>query len=178
MRLYVITVAASLTLGFNAQGEPIETTTAFAMPADAENWEPEVFGQDGIYSFRQTDGTCKITFVQNRGVEAAREKGGGPRDSLDAYVEKIAARASELTRSEAPAVKLTLAPDDKVTFISEEIAYIGVDSIAYNTRLSAQWVGDVELMIIMGCASSEWPRSQDLFDAFLDKVSIMKVSAP
>jgi hypothetical protein len=158
--------------------QPIKTTAGFVFPADFKNWNPDVFGHNGLYRFRQTSGNCQITFVQNRGADAARAAGRGPQSTLDAYIGGVAARIGKLTRNKAPTLELSRnwvnphATGERVTFISEEIAYTGNDAVAYHNRVLAQWMGDVELLIIAACPSAEWNRSQNLLDSFLKQVSI------
>jgi hypothetical protein len=169
----------------SAQDRPkIELTPGFVFPTDFRNWNPDVFGRNGMFRFRQTNGNCQVTFAQNRGADAARVAGRGPQNSLDAYIDGVTARISKLTRNKAPTVELSRnwvnphAAGEKVTFISEEIAYTGKDNVAYHNRISVQWVGDVELLIIAACPSAEWNRSQDLLDTFLNNVSIVATAEP
>jgi hypothetical protein len=127
-----------LALSLDARGDTTQTMAAFVMPADFDNWKPDIVGRNGMYRFRQSDGKCQITFAQNRGAGAARAAGRDPRDTLDAYIGSLTAKVGEVRRSEAPALELPLATGEKVRFISEEIAYTGDDNVAYHNRISTQ----------------------------------------
>lgn len=145
---------------------------AFAMPADDDLWRPDIVGQNGAYRFREVAGNCQITFAQNRGANAAREAGQDPRQSMNAYMDGVARQVGRLERVEMDALQIASGADAKVAFPSFEFAYVGQDGLEYQNRISAAWVGDVELLIIAACPVSEWLAGRLLIDAFIGKVSI------
>jgi hypothetical protein len=154
-----------------------KATAAFSLPLGLDNWKADIVERNGMYRFRQTNGNCQLTFVQNRGADAARATGRGVRSTLDAYIAGVAARVAKLTRNKAATMELSRVAGKKVTFISEEISYTGNDNVTYHNRISAQWIGDVELLIIAACPSAAWNGSQSLLNDFLSKASIMETPA-
>lgn len=155
-----------------------ESTAAFGMPADFDQWKPDIFGQNGAYRFRQVGGNCQVTFLQNRGVSAARAAGQEPRHSLDAYIDQVGAQVGRVERVEVDPFDLPSDPYGKVSFVSTEFAYEGKDRIEYHNRISAAWIDDVELLIIAACPASEWLAGRQSVDAFIDKVTIGRFSNP
>lgn len=154
-----------------------EPTAAFAMPADFGRWRPDTFVHNA-YRFRQADGNCVVTFIQNRGADAARAAGREPRHSLDAYVEGVKARMERVERAEVDAFELSAGTNGKVRFVADEIAYVGQDHIEYHNRISAAWVGDVELVIVAACPASEWLAGRQSIDALVNKVTITRLGNP
>lgn len=155
-----------------------ERTAAFGMPADFDQWQPDIFGQNGAYRFRQVDGNCQVTFAQNRGADAARAAGREPRHSLNAYIDRVAAEVGRVERAEVDAFELLAGADGRVPFVSAEFAYEGKDKVEYHNRISAAWIDDVELLIIAACPASEWLAGRQLIDAFTSKVTITRFSNP
>lgn len=164
------TIAAAL-------AEQPSTTAAFVMPTDFEEWQPDILGQDGAYRFRQIDGNCQITFAQNLGAQAARAAGHEPTHSIDAYIDGVTAQIGDVEREEADTLELASGPDETIPFVSAEISYEGEDEVAYHNMISAEWIDDVELLIIAACPASEWPEGRQLIDAFIDEVTITGVPA-
>lgn len=162
----------------DAFAQSAESTAAFAMPADFDQWQPDIFGQNGAYRFRQVEGNCQITFMQNRGADAARAAGQEPRHSLDAYIERVDAQVGRLERADVDTFELEAGPDKKVPFVSAEIAYEGNDDVEYQNRISVGWTGDVELLIIAACPVSEWLAGRQSIEAFVNKVTITRFSNP
>ncbi len=155
-----------------------EPMAAFAMPADFGQWRPDAFVHNA-YRFRQADGNCVVTFIQNRGADAARAAGREPRHSLDAYVEGVKARMERVERAEVDAFELSSGADEgKVRFIADEIAYVGKDHIEYHNRISAAWVDDVELVIVAACPAAEWLAGRQSIDALVNKVTITRFGHP
>ncbi|MBO9352653.1 hypothetical protein GG851_01515 [Bordetella petrii] len=161
---------ASCVLSTTAQAA--EATVAFQMPLNIENWKPDILGRNGMYRFRQVRGACQITFAQNLGADAAKAAGRTPRDTLEVYVRQLGTRMRDVTRSKAPDLELRANTGDPIALLSEEVAYRGNDGVDYRNRLSAQWVGSVELLIIAGCPATEWGRQQAAINAFIGKVSV------
>lgn len=151
---------------------------AFAMPADFDQWRPDIFGQNGAYRFRQVDGNCQITFGQNRGADAARAAGREPRHGIDAYIDRVSAQVGKVERAEVDALQIKSDLDESVPFVSAEFAYLGKDGVEYHNRISMAWVGNVELLIVAACPAAEWLSSQSPIDVFIDKVSIARISNP
>jgi len=150
----------------------------FAMPADFEQWRPDILGENGTYRFRQVDGKCQITFAQNRGANAARAAGQDPSNSLNAYIDRLAAQVGRLERTEAGTFDVRSGGNERVSFISMEFAYMGNDKIEYHNRISGAWVGNVELLIIAACPVSEWLSGRLSIDAVIEKVSISYINSP
>lgn len=162
----------------DAFAQSSESTAAFGMPADFDQWKPDIFGQNGAYRFRQVGGNCQVTFLQNRGVSAARAAGQEPRHSLDAYIDQVSAQVGRVERVEVDTFDVPSDPYGKVSFVSTEFAYEGKDRIEYHNRISAAWIDDVELLIIAACPASEWLAGRQSVDAFIDKVTIGRFSNP
>lgn len=163
--------------GSDAVAQSGERMAAFAMPADFGQWRPDTFVHNA-YRFRQADGNCVVTFIQNRGADAARAAGREPRHSIDAYVEGVKARVERVERAEADAFELSSGPDEKVRFVAAEIAYVGQDHIEYHNRISAAWVDDVELVIVSACPASEWLAGRESIDALVNEVTITGFGKP
>jgi hypothetical protein len=117
-----IFLAGWLATGLPAHAQNPETTVAFEMPLNAENWKPDIVGQNGIYRFRQVHGACQITFSQNLGADAARAAGRTPHDALDIYVQRLDARFGEIARGKGPDLKLRARTGDPVVFPTVEVS--------------------------------------------------------
>lgn len=174
----LLLLAEPFWLSAEAQAEPSEKLAAFAMPADIEQWHPDIIGMNGAYRFREVDGECQITFAQNRGVNAARASGQDLHHSVNSYIDRVAERMERLERTEVDAVKIKSYTNERIPFVSMEFAYMGEDKAEYQSRISAAWLGDVELLVIAACPVSEWLAGRVLIDEFMDKVSISQVSNP
>lgn len=174
MRLIVagILLAGSLIPASSLNAQNIGPSVAFEMPLDIENWQPDIVGQNGIYRFRQAQGDCQITFVQNLGVDEAEAAGGTPRDTIENYVQQLASEVGNVERSEVPDLELLTSTGDPVTFLSEEVSYRGSDGMDYRNRISTQWIDAVELLIIAACPSSQWEERQAELESFFGKVSV------
>ena len=164
--------------GTDALAQSPEKVAAFSMPVNVDRWRPDILGQNGAYRFRQIDGNCQITFGQNRGADAARADGRDLRHSIDAFVDRVAAEVGKVERVEVDAVELKSDAGDMVPFTSAEFAYLGKDKVGYHNRISMAWIGDVELLIVAACPSSEWLAGRPLIDAFVEKTSIAHYSNP
>src|SRR5690606_16677902 len=131
----------------------------------------DIFGQNGAYRFRQNDGNCQITFGQNHGADAARATGQDTRHGIDAYIDRVSAEVGRVERIEVDAVELMTEAGEIVPFTSTEFAYLGKDAVGYHNRISMAWIGDVELLIVAACPSTEWLSGTPLIDAFLAQTS-------
>ena len=174
-------LAASLSIGVvvttpDAMARNPGKEALFAMPADFDQWRPDVFGQNGAYRFRQVDGNCQVTFGQNRGADAARAAGKTPQHGLDAYIDRVAAEVGRVERVGVDPLRIRSGGDESVPFVSSEFAYLGKDGVEYHNRISMAWVGDIELLVVAACPASEWLAGRPRIDAFIDKVSIQNVS--
>lgn len=178
MSLGAVLLAGFVWASTDVRAQSPGTSAAFAMPAHFDEWRPDVFGQNGAYRFRQTNGNCQITLAQNRGAQAARAAGQEPRDSLNAYIDRVAAQVGRLERAEVDGFELAAGPNGKVPFVSSEFAYEGNDKVEYHNRISAAWIDDVELLIVSACPVSEWLSARQSIDAFINKVSITRLSGP
>lgn len=174
MRLIVasISLIGCLTSNLPAHAQARESTVAFEMPLNVDGWRPDIVGQNGMYRFRQAQGGCQITFVQNLGADAAKAAGRTPKDTIEAYVQKLRAQVGEVTRSQAPELELRTKQGEPVTFLAEDVTYRGRDSTDYRNRIATQWVEAVELLIVSACPSSEWERQAAAVDAFVAKVTV------
>ena len=168
----VVFLAGGLFSGLSAKAQNPEATVAFEMPVNVKSWQPDVFGQSGMYRFRQVHGACQITFVQNLGADRAKAAGRTPLDTIETYVRRLSAQVGEVTRSDAASLELRTNQGGPITFQAEDITYRGRDSVDYRNRIATQWVGAVELMIIAACPSSAWERQSDAVDAFIAKVTV------
>lgn len=176
--LAALLLAETFWASTDALAESPGKLATFAMPADFEQWHPDILGKNGAYRFRQVDGKCQVTFAQNRGANAARAAGQNPSNSLNAYIDRLAAQVGRLERTEAGTLGVRSGANERVSFISMEFAYMGNDKIEYHNRISGAWVGDIELLIIAACPVSEWLSGRLSIDAFIDKVSISHISGP
>lgn len=95
------------------------------MPTSVEAWRLDTLGQNGASRFRQAYGNCQITFGQNLGADAARAKGQSPRQSIDAYIDRVAAAVGRVERVGVDAINLRSSAGERVPFVSAEFAYIG-----------------------------------------------------
>lgn len=173
-----VTLFAGLVATFSdALAQTPEKEAAFAMPAEFDQWRPDVFGQNGAYRFRQIDGNCQVTFGQNRGADAARAAGQEPRHGVNAYIDRVAAQIGRVERVEVDSLQIK-SGHESVPFVSAEFAYIGKDNVEYHNRISMAWIGNVELLIVAACPASEWLANRSGINGFIDKVSIMRVSNP
>jgi hypothetical protein len=165
-------VAGSLVSGLPAHAQNPESTVAFEMPVNVESWRPDIVAQNGMYRFRQVQGACQITFVQNLGADAAKAAGRTPRDTIEAYVRRLSKQVDDVARSKAPDLALRANSGEPVSFLSEAVSYRGQDGTEYRNRIATQWVEAVELLIIAACPSSEWKTQEAAIDAFITKVSV------
>jgi len=172
----VLAVTVAMPAGARAQSP--EPAAAFAMPTDLDDWQPDIFGDNGIYRFLQVEGDCQITFIQNHGVDVARAGGHEPRDSIEAYIESVAANVGQVERSAADDLALKSDSGEPVPFVSAAFAYLGHDAVEHRNRISAAWVGDIELLIIAACPVSQWPEGQPRMDAFIGRTSVLQFSDP
>jgi len=46
--------------------------------------------------------------------------------------------------------------------------------VEHRNRISAAWVGDIELLIIAACPVSQWPEGQPRMDAFIGRTSVLQ----
>lgn len=177
-----VPLAVSLWAGLagdtDALAQSPEKVAAFSMPVNVDQWRPDIFGQNGAYRFRQIGGNCQITFGQNRGADAARANGEDLRHGIDAFVDRVAAEVGKVERVEVDAVELKSDTGEMVPFTSTEFAYLGKDAVGYHNRISMAWIGDVELLIVAACPSTEWLAGRPLIDAFVGKTSIAHYSDP
>lgn len=178
----MLVLAPILFGGFFATGpeafaQSAEGMAAFSMPGDFGQWKPDAFVHNA-YRFRQAEGNCVVTFIQNRGADAARASGKEPRHSLDAYIDGVNARVGRVTKVEMDSFELPSGADGKVPFVSAEIAYEGKDKMDYNNQVSAAWVGDVELIIVAACPAPQWLAGQKSIDDFVNKVTITQFRNP
>ncbi|WP_019171844.1 hypothetical protein [Pseudaminobacter salicylatoxidans] len=164
--------------GSDALAQSSGNSAAFSMPANIAAWRLDALRQNGVYRFGQVDGNCQITFGQNLGADAARAKGLNPRQSMGAYIDRVAAAVGRVERVEVDAVELKSSTGDGVLFASIEFAYMGKDKVEYQNRISAAWIGDVELLIVAACPAAEWFAGRPLIDAFVSKTSITQISDP
>jgi len=171
-------LAGSVIAGSEALAQSAGNTATFQMPADFDQWQPDILGHNGAYRFRQVNGNCQITFGQNRGADAARSAGQNPKHSVDAYVDRIAAEVGRVERVEVDTLELKSREGELVPFVSTEFAYMGKDGVEYHNRISAAWMGDVELLIVSACPASEWLASRTLIDAFVGKATISQFGTP
>ncbi len=185
IRRLSIVAPAALTLltgiaipGADALAQSLETTAAFSMPVNVDQWRPDVLGQNGAYRFRQINGNCQITFGQNRGADASRAGGEDVRHSIDAYIDRVATEVGKVERVEVDAVELKSDAGEMVPFASTEFAYLGKDNVGYHNRISVAWIGDVELLIVAACPSTGWLAGRPLIDAFVEKASVTQYSDP
>jgi hypothetical protein len=162
----------------DALAQSLETMAAFSMPVGVEQWQPDIFGQNGAYRFRQVGGNCQITFGQNRGADAARANGQDTRHGIDTYIDRVEAEVGKVERVEVEAVEIEAETGETVPFASTEFAYLGKDTVGYHNRISMAWIGDIELLIVAACPSTEWLSGTPLIDAFLDETSIVHYSNP
>ena len=125
-----------------------------------------------MYRFRQAQGNCKMTFVQNLGAAAAKAAGHTPKDTIEVYVQKLSMQVGELTRDQAPDLELRANRGDPVSFLTEDVSYRGQDGTEYRNRIVTQWVEAVELLIVSACPSSEWESQAASIDAFMAKVIV------
>ena len=167
-------LAGLVAAGTDARAETPGKSAGFAMPATSDQWRPDVFGKNGAYRFRQTEGNCQVTFVQNRGADAARAAGRQPRDSIDGYIDAVAAKVGRLERTDVDALEIASSAGERVPFVSMEFAYVGKDTIEYHNRISGAWLDDVELVVIAACPVSEWLAGRPSIDALIDEVSITR----
>lgn len=167
-----VLLAGCLLSGFPAYAQDPESTVAFEMPVDVDNWRPDIVGQNGIYRFQQVQGACQITFAQNLGADTAKAAGRTPRDTIEAYVQRLSAQVGNVARMKAPHLELGANSGDPVTFLSEEVGYRGKDGTEYHNRIATQWVEAVELVIVAACPSGEWQAQRAAIDAFITEVSV------
>lgn len=165
-------LAGCLFSGLPAYAQNPESTVAFEMPLNVDNWRPDIVGQNGMYRFRQIQGACQITFAQNLGADAAKAAGRTPADTIEAYVQRLSAQVGDVARRKAPDLELRASAGGPVPFLSEEVSYRGQDGTDYRNRIATQWVEAVELLIITACPSGEWETQGAAIDAFITKVSV------
>lgn len=176
-----LAVALSAGVGMTGSGALAQSSgnkAAFSMPVNVEAWRLDTLGQNGAYRFRQADGNCRITFGQNLGADAARAKGQSPRQSIDAYIDRVAAAVGRVERVEVDALELKSGASEQVPFVSVEFAYRGKDKVEYHNRISAAWIGDVELLIVAACPAAEWLAARSSIEAFVGKTSITQFGDP
>ena len=176
-----LAVALSGGIGMTGSGALAQSSgnrAAFSMPTGVEAWRLDTLGQNGAYRFRQAHGNCQITFGQNLGADAARAKGQNPRQSIDAYIDRVAAAVGRVERVEVDALELKSSAGEEVPFVSVEFAYRGKDKVEYQNRISAAWIDDVELLIVAACPAAEWLAGRHLIDALVGKTSITQFSNP
>lgn len=171
-------LAALIVVGSDALARSPGNTAAFRMPADFDHWQPDILGHNGAYRFRQVNGNCQITFVQNRGADAAHAVGQKSQHSIDAYINRVAAKVGRVERVEVDTFELKSKEGNLVPFISTEFAYMGNDDVEYHNRISAAWIGDVELLIISACPASDWIMGRSLINAFVSKATVSEFSTP
>lgn len=164
--------------GLPAFAQKSDPTVAFEMPISVDGWRTDILGQNGMYRFRQVQGGCQITFVQNLGADAARAAGRTPADTIDAYVQRLSAQVGDVARSKAPDLALRAVTGDRVGFQSELVRYRGQDRIEYRNRIATQWVDAVELLIVAACPSDQWETQGAAIEAFIAKVSIHRLRKP
>ncbi|MGS1097314.1 hypothetical protein ACVCNR_22470 (plasmid) [Aquamicrobium terrae] len=165
-------LVGGLLCGLPASAQTPGSTAAFEMPLNVDDWRPDIVGQNGMYRFRQAQGGCQITFVQNLGADAAKAAGRTTADTIEAYVKRLSAQVGDVMRTKAPDLVLRANIGNPVTFMSEEVRYRGNDGAEYRNRIATQWVEAVELLIVAACPSSEWESQKAAIDAFINKVSV------
>lgn len=149
-------------------------TIAFAFPASPQGWKAEVFGDNGIYKYKNNSNTCQVTFQQNKGVTAAVNSGL----TLDADINSVIDGTSKLLTKNDLKVGSTgthayTASDGKqIDFVTRQATYTGNDGVPYTIEVAGQWIGDYEFIVISACSTSDWNKSIDILNDFTKKVSL------
>ncbi|GAA1103001.1 hypothetical protein [Nocardiopsis composta] len=144
---------------------------AWGMPAALGDWEMDAAGENGIYNFTRENG-CQVTLSQNTGAEADAEAGLTPADAVDAIMDRTGQEVQGMSVQAGEAREVSAPDGTAVVFETRQATYTGQDGVDYTLRAGAEWIDDVELVVMTSCPTAEWDTAQGDFDEFFDETSV------
>ena len=179
--ILVITAASIISLSLtnnrptSFENEYKRNTIMIIAPIALPDWQT-LLGTDDNYDidqYKYNNNSCQITLQRKAGVGESVSSGSTLDSSintiLDATNNKL--NSKDLQYKTIGATNISSNKGD-IPFITKEGTYTSNANINGTIRVSAQWLGDYEIIFISTCTTADWQAGQDLFNDFLSKTSL------
>ena len=157
------------------ENEYKRNTVMIIAPIALPDWQT-LLGTDDNYDidqYKYNNNSCQITLQRKAGVGESVSSGSTLDSSintiLDATNNKL--NSKDLQYKTIGATNISSNKGD-IPFITKEGTYTSNTNINGTIRVSAQWLGDYEIIFISACTTADWQAGQDLFNDFLSKTSL------
>ena len=174
--ILVITAASIISLSLtnnrptSFENEYKRNTIMIIAPIALPDWQT-LLGTDDNYDidqYKYNNNSCQITLQRKAGVGESVSSGSTLDSSintiLDATNNKL--NSKDLQYKTIGATNISSNKGD-IPFITKEGTYTSNANINGTIRVSAQWLGDYEIIFISTCTTADWQAGQDLFNDLL-----------